>query len=250
MYHSKFPNPDYVFLLGDNIYGDDVVSPATNTQFNKYVAKGSTCPHYVILGNYDLATNVRERVHYEMAKEDPRWIFPSSYYFEKFTSEPKGEFSLCTWFTNTDRFTKTQGDWLREGIRRERDQCTWTMVVGHRPGHIQASGKGDRHIGRYLEPILSQEKVDIYLAAHHHNLQHLRYETDHHPLNVFITGRTSLNNHGMPRRTAEKGEILWGDVAEPAILVLNVTRERITAEYHSGYRSVDSDPIYSAIINH
>jgi len=250
LYHLKFPNPDYVFLLGDNIYIDAVSSVEKNSPFTDYVAKNSSAPHYVVFGNYDLHTNHREKIHYDMHAFDTRWIMPSAYYFQKFDGS---DFTLCTWFLDTERFASAQAEWLRTGIQQERGTCSWIIVVGHKPGDIQASGEeyGDAHIATTLEPILIEEKVDVYLAAHHHNLQHLVVDggpNNDHQLNVFISGRTALDNHSLPEAQATRGCILWGSVAEPAILALEVSRNKIVAEFHSGYKPLQAPPIYSTTL--
>ena len=92
MYHSKFPNPDLVFLLGDNIYFRSLSSPEDYTEYFSHAAKGSVAPHYAILGNhdYDFPSNVQLLL--DLGKTDPRWNMPSTYYFKRFE---RSEFSIC-----------------------------------------------------------------------------------------------------------------------------------------------------------
>jgi hypothetical protein len=134
-YHKKTANPDMVFLLGDNSYSK--FSHATDYDiFFDYVARGSTAPHYPILGNYDFTLGVVPQL-LDLSKIDSRWILPSTYHFKRFIETG---FSICVWFIDTDHLEGTQAAWLEESLAAEKPACTWTIVNGHKPGAVQASG--------------------------------------------------------------------------------------------------------------
>jgi hypothetical protein len=49
---------------------------------------------------------------------------------------------------------------------------------------------------------------------------------------------------------ATRGHIVFGNVSDPAILLLRISREEIVAEYHSGYVKTNDPRMYSTIIKH
>ena len=161
-YHSNFANPTMVFLLGDNSYNFDWEMTKTSqyTVFFDHVARKSSSPHYVILGNHDYELKVAGLMLKEMPFADSRWILPSSYYFKRFK---RADFVLCVWFLDTEKFTIEQSTWFEKSLSGEKSTCTWTFVNGHHPGMIQASGAqyGSNFLSKYLEPILERHNVDV-----------------------------------------------------------------------------------------
>ena len=239
--HAKFPTPDLVFLLGDNTY-KHVASPKEYTLFANHVARGSNSPHYAVMGNYEYKLN-SDQTMLKMGAWDSRWIMPSAYYFKKFT---RATFTVCVWFIDTDKFVVQQTHWLDASIAKERRGCTWTVVAGHHPGQVQASGPtmGNKRIDRHLQPILDKYGVDVNLCGHHHNSQHLTNLP--HRTHTFIAGQIS-SVHGAPT-TAVKGQLVWGSAAEPAFLRLKISATQMIVEFHSGRRPASSGPIHSQIL--
>jgi tartrate-resistant acid phosphatase type 5 len=225
MYHSKFPSPDMVFLLGDNTY-TDISKTSDYPIWFDYVARKSKAPHYVILGNHEYIHQVDQFMLKEMTAADPRWIMPSRYYFKRFEG---ADFTLCVWFIDTEKFTSDQRTWLDQSLSREKSGCTWKVVSGHHPGMIQASGPSFGR-DRPIEPILEKHGVDIYMCGHHHNSQLLTNKP--HKTHVFIVGQVSLRHPfgGSPT----KGQILWGTDVEPAILELKFDASQIRYNFVGG----------------
>jgi hypothetical protein len=249
MYHQKFPSPDLVFLLGDNLYSH-INKPSEFNIFFEQVARKSTSPHYAILGNYDYLKNVVQ-VQLDMNSYDRRWNMPSRYYFKKFEQDA---FSICAWFIDTETINRRDNEnpdlaqlrWLDRTISREKSGCTWTIVSGHIPGFVQASGPnmGALQIHLRLQPILDKHNVDLFLTGHHHNSQHLtKPGVDTH---FFITGKTSLDNHGEPGQ-AKLGNLEFGTDSEPAILVLDISTDKIKYAFHGGF---SKKAIHSGVISH
>ena len=242
MFHLKFPSPDMVFLLGDNMYSH-ISSPSEYSIWFDQVARKSKAPHYVILGNHDYSNNVDQLMLKGMPAADARWIMPSNYYFKRFE---RADFTLCVWFLDTEKFTKIQSDWLDKSLAAEKPRCTWTVVNGHHPGLVQGSGPGlgSKFIGKFLEPLLEKHNVDIYMSGHHHNSQHLTNKPA--KTNIFIAGQISLS-HSFTGVTT-KGQAVWGSGEEPAILELNISARNIRYAIHSGNRNTGG-PIHSGVIN-
>ena len=225
-YHSKFINPDMVFLLGDNAY-DHISSPSDYSFWYEHVARESKADHYAILGNFDYILNVDQMMLMEMHLADSRWIMPSRYYFKRFD-----KVNLCVWFLDTDRLDAAQVDWLDASIQSEKSTCTWTIVNGHHPGMVQASGPtfGSKTRGASLESIFDKHSIDIYMCGHHHNSQHftnLPFNTHY-----FVVGQISLKHPFLG--TPTRGQVVWGSDAEPAFLELNVSATQIAFAFHGG----------------
>lgn len=243
VYHDRIKAPHAVFLLGDNSY-QPLSSPSEYESYFSYVARDSRAPHYVILGNHDYMNKV-DGFMLKMPSVDPRWIMPSRFYFHRFERE---DFTICVWFLDTYKFTREQTAWLSSSIKAEKSSCTWTIVNGHHPGMVHASGAkyGSAHIDRYLQPILNEHDIDIYLCGHHHNSQHLTnipYKT-----HVFVVGQV-MSAHSFDNKIS-KGQLVWGSGSEPAILELNIKAESIDFAFHSGSRGSQAPPIHTGTIVH
>jgi tartrate-resistant acid phosphatase type 5 len=242
-YHAKFPNPDLVFLLGDNTY-TAISSPEQYDVFFNYVARDSAAPHYAILGNHDY-DNGADQMMLKFSDFDSRWKLPSPYYFEKFS---RSGMDVCVWFIDTQKFIATQSKWLDASIQAEKAGCTWTIVSGHHPGLVHGSGArfGSNYIDRFLQPILDRHNVNLYLCGHHHNSQHMTnapFKT-----HVFVVGQT-MTTHKLGSY-AVKGQSVWGTDAEPAFLELKISASTIYYAFHSGYQGQNSAPLHSGYIVH
>lgn len=226
--HRKFPDPDMVFLLGDNTY-EETVTAENYRVFYDIVAKDSKAPHYAILGNHDYEHH-NEAMMLELNARDPRWNMPSTYYFKRFEGV---DFSLCCWFLDTTKIKDQQIAWLDASLTAEKASCTWTVVNGHHPGRIHATAEftGGQRIDQYLQPVLDKHNVDLYLCGHHHNSQHLT----NLPLKThyFITGQLVDVYH--VGASPAKGQLVWNSEAAPAFLQLTVKASQIEFSYHSGY---------------
>jgi predicted MPP superfamily phosphohydrolase len=242
-YHQKTPNPDMVFLLGDNTYSK-FSRPTEYDIFFDFVARGSTAPHYPILGNYEYQLGVVPQM-LDLSKIDSRWILPSTYHFQRFTEMG---FSICVWFIDTEQFGRNQGMWLDQSITTEKPTCTWTIVNGHKPGAVQASGPKwtTAHLEKYLEPMLDKHMIDVYLCGHHHASQHLVSTVSKR--HVFIVGQI-MESHAGINLAFQPPELVWKTTAEPAYLELDISANKIDFAFHSGYTPAGSPPIHSGVIN-
>ena len=256
MYHSKSLNPDLVFLLGDNTYRG-ITSRGDYSIYFDQVARDSRAPHFAILGNYDYHHGAQHFMLNEMPGLDRRWRMPSNYYFQRFIKSQG--LHVCVWFIDTellddrsrelrnDRSKKgAQLDWLSASIAAEKATCTWTIVVGHIPTQMQASGPhlGNWSVANALQPILDRHNVDMYLSGHHHNTQHIEHVA--RKANYFIVGQVSLQHGFTPSNPPNRqGRLVWGGGREPAIIELNITEDHILYTLHSGTTGA---PLHSGFI--
>lgn len=158
---------DFSILLGDNFYPNGVssVDDPQFALFRDVVAKDTTRPHYVVLGNHDYMQNVHAQIEY--SKVDPRWLMPSSYY--QWTFED-GDTIICAYFVDTMNLDPAQLAWLDKALSSDdcRDNAGWRIVSGHYP--IWSAGfYGDvLSTKTSLLPILKAHNVALYLSAHDH----------------------------------------------------------------------------------
>lgn len=234
-FHKLFPNPDAVFLLGDNFYSDPAAS--TFDLFTKHVAPpGTSNAHYVILGNHDYSHGLNKQLSYN--NQDPRWILPSKYYFHRFK---RNGFDVCVWFLDTEgilRGDSAQILWLDSSLQKESPTCRWKIVNGHHP-LMHASpirGQCPRPLTP-LRPLMSKYKVHLVLAGHHHNSQFMQ----HQPSGVYyaIAGAiVDLRSEPDATKYPVFGRnFLWGSGKSTALLRLNIDKNNLQVEFCSGSKT-------------
>jgi tartrate-resistant acid phosphatase type 5 len=200
-------NTQALLFLGDNWYGElagGAQSPRWRTQFEgMYPADVFDCPAYAILGNHDYQKWPDSKVDAELEYArlgNKRWIMPSRWYrfefpkkhplitfialdsnmpFRDGTSEKGRDFTL------TPQQQAEQLAWLEAELKRPRT-TPFLVVMGHHP--VYSDGPHGDHpvLVRDWDPLFRKHKVDLYLAGHDHDLQHLEFEG--HPTTFFLSG--------------------------------------------------------------
>jgi tartrate-resistant acid phosphatase type 5 len=200
-------NPQALLMLGDNWYGElacGAQSPRWQTQFEQmYPADAFPGPAYAILGNHDYQKWPESKVEAELAyarSGNTRWRMPARWYrfefpahhalitfialdsnmpFKDGTSERGKDFTL------TPAQQAEQLSWLEVELKRRR-KTPFLVVMGHHP--VYSDGPHGDHpvLVREWDPLFQKYKVDVYLAGHDHDLQHLEFEG--HPTTHFLSG--------------------------------------------------------------
>ncbi|WP_254061425.1 metallophosphoesterase [Granulicella sp. L60] len=105
-------------------------------------------------------------------------------------------------FTLTPQQQAEQLAWLETELARPRT-TKFLVVMGHHP--VYSDGMHGDHpvLVRDWDPLFRKHKVDLYLAGHDHDLQHLEFEG--HPTSFFLSGGGGadlydLKNDPLPRR--------------------------------------------------
>ncbi|HEY1501254.1 MAG TPA: metallophosphoesterase [Acidobacteriaceae bacterium] len=213
-----------LLLLGDNWYGSldgGVHSPRWQTQFEQmYPSDVFACPAYAILGNHDYQRWPESKVDAELEYAEAgktRWTMPARWYrFEFPTSKPlitflaldsnmpfpDGTASKGRSFTLTPQQQDEQLAWLEAELARPRT-TPFLAVMGHHP--VYSDGKHGDHPGlvRDWDPLFRKYRVDLYLAGHDHDLQHLEFAG--HPTSFFYSGGGGADLYDLKIDPSQRG---------------------------------------------
>jgi hypothetical protein len=205
--HENAVNPQALLMLGDNWYGElagGSQSPRWQTQFEEmYPHDVFPGPAYAILGNHDYQKWPESKVNAELAyakSGHTRWTMPARWYSFEFPAQnplitfialdsnmpfKDGTSERGKDFTLTPAQQAEQLRWLEGELKRPRT-TPFLVVMGHHP--VYSDGPHGDHpvLVRDWDPLFQKYKVDVYLAGHDHDLQHLEFEG--HPTTHFLSG--------------------------------------------------------------
>lgn len=206
---------DGLLLLGDNWYGDlpgGVASPRWVEQFERmYPVETFACPAYTMLGNHDYqlmppgVNKLEAELEYARSGRGldgraTRWTLPSRWYTFDFPAKnPLIHFIVLdsnmpradgVWqhgheFTLKPEEQAEQLAWFEAELKKPRT-TPFLAVLGHHP--VYSNGPHGDHpvLVREWDPLFRKYKVDLYMAGHDHDLQHLEF--DGHPTTHFLSG--------------------------------------------------------------
>jgi tartrate-resistant acid phosphatase type 5 len=173
---------DLGISLGDNFYRCGVSNerdPNWKTRWEDlYTPLG--IPFYTSLGNHDYghppvicpgrgASPEAELLRTESSKS---WKMPAKYY--TFVAGPVRFFAI-----DTEGWTAAEFAWLKSELKRTQNEpgVRWRIVYGHHPMYTSGVHLNQRRIGalrRQLTPVFKETGVDLYIAGHDHDMEHLR----------------------------------------------------------------------------
>jgi tartrate-resistant acid phosphatase type 5 len=196
-----------LLMLGDNWYGaleGGAKSERWQTQFEEmYPTEAFGCPAYAILGNHDYqnwpASKVDAELEYARTGKS-RWTMPARWYRFEFPEKnplvtfialdsnmpaADGKAAHGVNFTLTPEQQAEQLAWLEAELSKRRT-TPFRVVMGHHP--VYSDGPHGDHpvLVRDWDPLFRKYKVDLYLAGHDHDMQHLEFEN--HPTSFFLSG--------------------------------------------------------------
>lgn len=213
--HSHSLHPEALLMLGDSWYGDlagGAKCPRWTEQFERmYPEESFPGPVYSVLGNHDyqmLPAEVNKlEAELEYARtgrglndRPTRWTLPARWYTFDFpqrnplinfivldSNMPKAD---GTWLHGHDFTLKPEEQaqqlaWLETQLKKPRS-APFLAVLGHHP--VYSNGPHGDHpvLIREWDPLFRKYKVDLYMAGHDHDLQHLEF--DGHPTTHFLSG--------------------------------------------------------------
>jgi len=174
-------NTQLILGLGDNIYPDGV-RKYNNIQFytkfhNPYSKLDKKLKFYNVLGNHDYHYNPEEQIKHTRSKYNinKRWNLPNFFYnFKKKINGKTVEFIAID--TNLDTMPqsriKQQEKWLKKTLKHSK--ADWVIVFGHHPWKSTGShGNCNTVLNELYKMISDTNKVDLMLAGHDHDNQHL-----------------------------------------------------------------------------
>jgi hypothetical protein len=196
-----------LLMLGDNWYGDltgGAHSPRWQAQFEQmYPSDVFHCDAYAVLGNHDYQRWPDSKVDAELEYArmgKTRWNMPSRWYrFEFPRKKPlitflaldsnmpysDGNVSKGRSFTLTPQQQAEQLAWLESELKQHRT-APFLAVMAHHPVYTDGAHGDHPVLIRDWDPLFRKHKVDLYLAGHDHDLQHLEFEG--HPTSFFLSG--------------------------------------------------------------
>ena len=181
-----------VISTGDNFYEDGVQSVRDahwQESFESiYTARAlQQVPWHVALGNHDYRGTVEAQVAY--TRRSRRWHLPGRYYDFTVPVDERTQAQFIVLDTTpflslyqpggaeategvAEQDTRVQLRWLRRTLARS--EAEWKIVVGHHPLRSGSPFHGDaEELRSAVLPELQAGGVQVYLAGHEHDLQHL-----------------------------------------------------------------------------
>ena len=173
---------DLGISLGDNFYRCGVhnaTDPLWKTRWEDlYTPLG--VPFYASLGNHDyghppiVCPEHKASPDAELAytEHSQSWRMPARYY--TFIAGPVRFFAI-----DTEGWSGAQLDWLKETLEKTANEpgVKWRVVYGHHPMYTSGVHLNERRIGvlrQELAPLFKAAHVDLYIAGHDHDMEHLR----------------------------------------------------------------------------
>ena len=147
-------------------------------------------PWYPLLGNHEYEGNTQAVIEYSNVSR--RWDMPSRYYSKTFKISQNTEL-LVLWIDTSrliDKYRDNPEEWADAQLQSIEEElewieltlknsdAKWKIVLGHHPIY---AGTYKSHSEREdlqlrLQPILVKNNVDIFVAGHLHNFQHVQVE--------------------------------------------------------------------------
>jgi hypothetical protein len=163
--HRKSPF-DIGLTVGDNFYPvgmESLKDPRWKTWWENLYGP-MQIPFYAVLGNhdwYDFDSPAAEILFSGHAKS---WEMPSPYY--TFVAGPIQFFAI-----DTNEVSAKQLVWLNEELTKSR--ARWKVVYGHHPIYSDGYHGDNAELIDKLLPVINN-RIDVYLSGHEHDLQHLK----------------------------------------------------------------------------
>ena len=221
--------PQALLMLGDNWYGElagGATSARWQTHFEEmYPASDFPCPAYAVLGNHDYQRWPESKVDAELeyarsgrsGGAATRWTMPSRWYRFDFPAKnplatflaldsnmPRadGKESRGRDFTLTPEQQAEQLAWFEAELKRTRT-TPFLGVIAHHP--VYSDGPHGDHpvLIRDWDPLFRKYGVDLYMAGHDHDLQHLEFEG--HPTSHFLSGGGGADLYSLKVDPAQRG---------------------------------------------
>lgn len=222
---------DAAILLGDNFYTlvNDAESPFWQSWFEKmYDPVALNMPFYALLGNHDCEhsnISARAELAYAVAHPESRWKMPSRYYRIDFPTAKPFVSVLMLDDNLQGREWEKEAKWFAEELARP-DRPTWLIVASHAPLFSNSEHGDSKSSHKRIGALLEKHRVDLHLAGHDHNLQHIQSETNSTTFIVSGAGGKTL----YPMYRDDRGPFT---ASVYGFVHINLTPERATVRFVS-----------------
>lgn len=188
---GKEIGPEFVIATGDVHHFEGVRSvndPLWMTNYELiYSHPELMIDWFPVLGNHEYRGNTQAVIDYSNVSR--RWTMSARYYTKAFND--KGTSIRIVWIDTAPLIDKYRNEketypdagkqdmnkqllWLDNVLSAAKED--WVIVVGHHPIYAETpkddSERAD--LQKRLNPVLKKHKVDMYIAGHIHNFQHIR----------------------------------------------------------------------------
>ncbi len=221
---------DALLLLGDNMYGTlngGALSPRFNRQFEmEYPASVFACPALAVPGNHDYQVLPVSKFQAEVQYAQngmTRWTMPGGSYTRQF---PVATSALCQMiFLDSNMMNEPAQPWpppdpsyyamddqsrldqiaFLQATLAQPATTPWRFVIGHHPLYSNGTHGDNATLIRDWDPLFRQYGVDLYLAGHDHDLQHI--EISDHPTSFVCSGAGGAPLYAIPKKLKQPGYI-------------------------------------------
>lgn len=168
---------------GDNHYGK-MKHGADDQEWQKlfedmYDARYINFPFYCVLGNHDYeGTKPQAQLEYARRHPESRFKMPAKWYRLDLPTPDNPIVTILMLDSDRYKLTKdewaTQLAWLEDELAKPR-LAPWLVCSAHHPLFSNGAHDDNPIIQREWGPLMLKHKVDFYVTAHDHDLQHIEF---------------------------------------------------------------------------
>jgi tartrate-resistant acid phosphatase type 5 len=168
-----------MLLAGDNFYTNltSTTDPMWQTMFEQmYDPDVLKFPFFVSLGNHDYQ-NGKSEIERAYAREHPesRWKFPARYYRVEL---PEKDPLVTILMLDSNHQAMSDADWnaetfwLKTELEKPRN-TRWLICCSHHPFFSNGNHGDNGALQAAWGPLFMKNHVDLFVAGHDHDIQHL-----------------------------------------------------------------------------
>lgn len=174
---AEYLSVEFVLCAGDNFYNEGVASiddPKWSIFNDNFNQSSLQVPFYISLGNHDHYGNIQAQIDYTYISD--RWYLPSTFYsLNRAVSTSGDSLGLVVIDSHTLRIDEDQLNqhaWI-DSVSQSLN-TRWKIMLGHHPLYSYGDHGSDATMQLLIEDILYDNNIDVYVAGHDHDMQHIQ----------------------------------------------------------------------------